>query len=164
MTKKKSLIFIFLLFIAFNCFSQKDSIRPLGENEFINIEKRNKIIEDYVNQLNSFSYNDDEKIPAFFYEYDFDLINKRGWINRHTAISLRKLIIDKINNIELLEAVLEIKSTLIKKNKNIPKEPKNYEIIIPYQEYSTYKLVKLRLQEILNNKNMGKSASNYPKE
>ena len=36
------------------------------------------------------------------------------------------------------------------------------DVIIPFQEYSTYILVKYRLQELWNEDSMGKDAINYP--
>lgn len=144
------------------CFSQQDSIRPLGELSIIKIKERREFVNEYVKRLNSYSYEKNKKIPEFFYKYHFDIENKRNWLNRHTATSLRKLIIDKINNVELLENVLKSRNRFIRKCKRVPKNPRNYEVIIPYQEYSTYDLVKLRLQQIINDQNMGKRASNYP--
>lgn len=159
----KKLLYI-IIYLSFSiCFSQQDSIRPAGKAMLIKIKNRKEFVTEYVKKLNS--YNKNEKIPTFFYEYNFDDKNKRYWVSRHSAISLRKLIIEKIDNKDLLKAVLKSKDRLIKKRKRKKRE-RGYFVVFnnPFQEYSNYDLVKLRLEEIWNDDSMGKNVPNYPKE
>lgn len=82
----------------------------------------------------------------------------------HSNISLRKLIIDKIVNKKLLYAVLKSKDRRLRVHTKIPKKQYLGHINTPFQEYSTYTLVKWRLQELWNEDNIDMGASNYPKE
>jgi hypothetical protein len=73
------------------------------------------------------------------------------------------LIIDRITNTPLLEAFLRDKDRRLNKKKKVPKKTYMGHVVIPFQEYSTYELVKYRLQELMNEEIMGKGASNYKK-
>ena len=72
------------------------------------------------------------------------------------------MIIDRLTNIPILEAVLKDRDRRLRKKKKVPKKSYLGHVVIPFQEYSTYELVKYRLQELMNERNMGKGASNYP--
>ncbi|PHR72565.1 MAG: hypothetical protein COA67_04775 [Lutibacter sp.] len=159
----KKLLYITLILFYTISFSQQDSIRPFGKVGLNKTKERKEFVTEFVKKLNSF--NENEKIPSFFYEHDFDDKNKKYWVSRHSAISLRKLIIEKIDNVTLLKAVLKSKSRRIKKKKRKKRE-RGYFVVFnsPFQEYSNYDLVKFRLEEIWNDGSMGKNAPNYPKE
>jgi hypothetical protein len=83
-------------------------------------------------------------------------------ISMHASVSIRKLIIDRITNKKLLNAVLINKDKRLRKSTKIPKKSYMGHFVIPYQEYSTCELVKYRLQELMNGESMGKQATNYP--
>lgn len=102
--------------------------------------------------------------PVFFYEYDFDKKHGRHLSPHafHGYVSIRKFIIDNINNIDLLYAVRRSKDKRLKKSNKIPRKIYRNTVIIHFQEYSTYELVKYRIEELRNEEERGLGASNYP--
>ena len=160
----KTIVFVFFCIgIVSGSYSQEKEFE-LRENQIRAIEKRNDFVARYADSLNAFVYKKGIELPDFFYNYNFDKENRIGWIGLHTPISLRKLIIDKVTNVNLLEGVLFSNDKRTKKRFKIPKRQYMGDIFIPFQEYSTYDLVKYRLEEIANENNAGKRASNFPSE
>ncbi len=159
----KSVLFIFLSLSVSLCHAQQNSFK-LNDDQLRDIKKRIGFVNKYADSLNSYSCGNCKNIPPFFYEYDFDKKNTSNWLSMHLGISLRKIIIDKITNTNLLKAVIKSKDKRLKKRTKIPKKLKLGDIVLPFQEYSTYDLVKYRLQELLNETYLGKGASNYPKQ
>ena len=157
---RQYLVLFFGLFVSI-CFSQNSY--ELREDQLRTLKKGLDYVQKYADSLNNFECNNCKILPDFFYDYNFD--KKNGYrvsSGLHSSVSIRKLIIDKINNESLLNAVLRTKDRRLKKRHKIPKRRAYTYVITPYQEYSTYKLVKFRLQELMNERNMGKRASNYP--
>jgi len=124
-----------------------------------------KFVKKMADSLNAYSCSDCKQLPNFFYDANFDRENNwRMSTSLHSNISLRKLIIDKIVNKKLLYAVLKSKDRRLRVHTKIPKKQYLGHINTPFQEYSTYTLVKWRLQELWNEDNIDMGASNYPKE
>ncbi|MFK5890124.1 MAG: hypothetical protein QM486_05275 [Flavobacteriaceae bacterium] len=160
MRKTFIIIFSFGFFLSFS-----QNTYELRKDEVKRRIRGLKFVNRMVDSLNSYSCNNCKELPRFFYETNFD--RKNSWImstSLHSYISLRKLIIDKIVNKKLLYAVLRSKDKRLRKSTKIPKKSYLGHINTPFQEYSTYSLVKFRLQELWNEDNIGMSASNYPKE
>jgi hypothetical protein len=155
---KKYIVWLFCLSMGY-CFAQNPY--KLREDQLRRIENREIYVNNYVDSLNSYNYLQLKKIPRFFYISNIDRQSSL-WIGLHQGISLRKLIIDRITNIPLLEAVLKDKDRRLRKKTKVPKKHYIGHVVIPFQEYSTYELVQYRLQELINEDIMGKGASNYP--
>jgi nucleoside permease NupC len=157
---KNYIILVFFLSVNY-CFSQ--SLYKLRDVQMFKIKSGIEYVKKYSDSLNAVSTYGKKK-TNFFYQSNFDRKNgHRFYLNLHSSVSLRKLIIGRITNIKLLEAVLRDKNKFLKKKTKTPKKMYMGHVIIPFQEYSTYELVKYRLQELMNEKNMGKEASNYPR-
>ncbi len=162
---KKLLALLFGLSVSV-CFTQ--NTWKLREDQLITLKEGFIYVQEYADSLNSFECNNCKVLPDFFYNYNFDRENSyRVSKGLHSSPSIRKLIIDKINNEPLLKAVIASKDRRLKKRHKIPKGRVkgrflNYYIITPFQEYSTYKLVEFRLEELMNERDIGKGASNYP--
>jgi hypothetical protein len=159
----KPVLFIFFYLSISLCFAQKNTFK-LRDDQLRDIKKRTVFVNKYADSLNTYSCDNCKILPSFFYESNFDKKNTVNWLSMHLGVSLRKLIVDKITNSGLLKAVLKSKDKRLKKRTKIPKKIKLGDIVLPFQEYSTYDLVKYRLQELLNDDFLGKGASNYPKQ
>ncbi|MFK7750391.1 MAG: hypothetical protein AB8B65_18510 [Kordia sp.] len=157
---KHAFLILISLFVIAEVYSQNDSIKPLGDRTIEVINRRTQFIQKYADSLNSYKPNNN-KLPCFFYRSNFDRENSELLTSVHDGTSLRKLIIDRVINIELLISVVESNSNKIKKK---PKKAKNASPygIIRFQDYSIYELAKYRLEELLNEYDMGKKAPNYP--
>lgn len=158
---KKSIIVFFCLSYSI-CFSQ-GKIYKLRDSQLRALHRGIEYVQKYSDSLNAYPSNKCKELPSFFYEYDFDI--NQGYrlsTGMHNSVSIRKLIIDKIVNVKLLYAVLRSRDKRLRKSTKIPRKQYMGDVIIPLQEYSTYKLVKYRIQELENEENMGKKASNYP--
>ncbi|MET1260684.1 hypothetical protein ABV409_15155 [Flagellimonas sp. DF-77] len=143
------------------CFSQNEY--ELRESQLRRLKTGLDYIERYADSLNKFACNGCKVLPEFFYQYDFD--KKNGHLipsGLHSSVSLRKLIIDKIENESLLNAVVKNRNKNLRKRTKLPKNNYLGYVPIPFQEYSMKDLVKFRLQELMNEENMGKKATNYP--
>lgn len=138
--------------VFFYSYSQ-DSIKP-DEKYKLARENRSIFVKSYADSLNQFNLNKKSKIPHFFLRYNFDNENSNFKTHMHDETSFRKLIIDKINNTELLRAVLKSKNKQLKKTVPLPKN--SIYGIKAFQEYSTYELVKYRLEELINEYSSGK--------
>jgi hypothetical protein len=113
------------------------------------------LMDSIVNSLNNYNVDECIEIPEFFKEYDFDIkIGSKFWVSPQSAVSLRKLILGEVNNYQLLKCVLNSNDVNIKKINTISTDSLSQENQIPFQEYSTYELVKLRVEEIENNRKM----------
>lgn len=157
---KNFLILFFGLFVSI-CFSQ--NTYELKEFELEELKRGLNYVQKYADSLNNFECDRCKVLPDFFYEHDFD--RKSGYkisTALHSSVSIRKLIIDKIDNEPLLNAVLRAKDKRLRKRTKLPRKHYMGYVPIPFQEYSMLELVKYRLQELMNEKNMGKRASNYP--
>lgn len=149
----KKTIFIILSFLVLNGYSQQNSVKPLGDRALQTIEKRNEYVKKYADSLNLFNYDKDEKIPTFFYRYNFDREHSQYRTSMNDETSFRKLIIDKVTNIELLRAVLQCRDKRLRKiNK---KSKKNMFGVKAFQNYSTYDLVQYRVEELINENHSG---------
>ncbi len=144
----KKIIFILLTAIFSVGYSQQDSVKPLKDHSLKILEKREAFINKYSDSLNKYNIDGKNEIPVFFFEYNFDREHGEYLISINDETSFRKLIIDKIDNVQLLRAVLLYKDKRLKKTIKIPK--KTIYGIKPFQRYSTYELVRYRVEELIN--------------
>lgn len=108
--------------------------KELGKNAF-DASYQMKIYADSLNML-----GDTDSLPSFIFNTCFDN-QPIYWENLHTAISLRKMILDGVTNKMILEK--------ISNNKILNSTCKNYkEIKIPLLEKSFSELAKERLAQL----------------
>ncbi len=142
----KILIFSLLLLIFHSCNAQK----KLDEYQLRKIKERDLFIKNISDTLNLY-HDKDCELPIFFLFVEYDrLIGSKYWLSMHATISIRKLIIDNITNRHLLNCVVNSENQEIKKHIPIPTNASFTYNRIPYQEYSTFELVKLRIEELEN--------------
>ena len=149
----KKVIFILFSLMITNSYSQQGSIKPLKDSALKIIEKRTDFIDKYSDSLNEYNFEKEKKIPAFFLKYNFDRENSEYLTSMNDETSFRKLIIDKVDNIQLLRAVLLCKDRRLKKTIKLPKN--TIYGIKAFQGYSTYELVKYRVEELINKYHSG---------
>ncbi|QHI34907.1 hypothetical protein IMCC3317_02520 [Kordia antarctica] len=122
-----------------------------------NNEKRNLFVNRHVDSLNNFKVTDSCVLPDFFTNSNFDQQYGGQFMQGiHGRISLRKFIIDKLTNYNLLLYVVKSKDKRIKK-KYKGKAKRFYLDYskIPFEQYSTFELVDMRLDELDNEQNAG---------
>ena len=120
-------------------------------------EKRTLFVNRQIDSLNNFNVTEDCILPAFFTNPNFDHQYGNQFMHgMHGRISLRKLIIDKLTNYFLMLYVLQSKDKRVrKKYKGRPKRFYLDYSRIPFEQFSTYELVDLRLDEMDNEDNIG---------
>ncbi|MDA9354334.1 hypothetical protein N9R07_03735 [Flavobacteriaceae bacterium] len=121
--------------------------------------ERNLFINDYVQKLNNLvieDYNNCE-LDEFFTNANFDhQYGSQFMHGMHGRISMRKFIIDKLTNYNLMWCVVQSKDKRIhKKYKGKSKRFYLDYSKIPFEQYSTYELVDMRLDELENEGNAG---------
>ena len=120
--------------------------RELFVNEYIK-KLNNLVIENYENcELDEFFTN-----PNFDYQYGSQFMH-----GMHGRISLRKLIIDKLTNYNVMWCV--VKSNNKRIHEKYEGKSKRFYLDyskIPFEQFSTYELVDMRLDELENEKNAG---------
>jgi hypothetical protein len=160
----KILTLITVLMFPFQLIIGQDSIVVSAQKTDLKTERRNQKIEErkafvkkYVDLLNIYKVNEDCELPNFFTTTDFD--KKYGgqfMLGMHGRVSLRKLIIDELNNYELMWCVMNNKDKSLRKK--YTGRPKRFYLDyskIPFEQFSTYELVDLRLDELENAKSLG---------
>jgi hypothetical protein len=116
---------------------------------------RHILIDATASALNNYDFDDCKEIPVFFKEYDFDIkVGSKYWVSRQSAVSLRKLILGKVDNYQLHQCILNSNDVNIRKRNIADNDILNEHYKIHFQQYSTYELVKLRVEEIENNRRM----------
>ncbi len=120
--------------------------RELFVNEYIK-KLNNLVIENYENcELDEFFTN-----PNFDHQYGSQFMH-----GMHGRISLRKLIIDKLTNYNVMWCV--VKSNDKRIHEKYEGKSKRFYLDyskIPFEQFSTYELVDMRLDELENEKNAG---------
>jgi hypothetical protein len=121
------------------------------------IEDRELYVQKYIDSLNNYKVSEKCELPAFFTILDFDQkYGSQFMFGMHGRISLRKLIIDELTNYELMWCVLKSKDNRVrKKYKGRQKRFYLDYSKIPFEQFSNYELVDLRLDEIENENNTG---------
>lgn len=124
----KLLLLIILVFSFYKASSQDTMVISGEEVSFDDIKKERKrqkieerdlFIKKYVDSLNSYNSNDC-KLPEFFKMNKFDQkLTGQFLIGSHANISLRKLIIDQIDNYTILWCVKNSNDFKIKKKNPI---------------------------------------------
>ena len=120
--------------------------RELFVNEYV--KKLNKlVIENYENcELDEFFTN-----PNFDHQYGSQFMH-----GMHGRISLRKFIIDKLTNYNVMWCV--VKSDDKRTHEKYEGKSKRFYLDyskIPFEQYSTYELVDMRLDELENEQHAG---------
>ncbi|WP_452231667.1 hypothetical protein [Lacinutrix sp. MEBiC02595] len=135
-------------------YSQKTDLKTENRNQ--KIEERKVFVKKYVDSLNTYKVSENCELPYFFTTSDFD--QKYGgqfMLNMHGRISLRKLIIDELDNYELMWCIMKSKDkTLQEKYTGRPKRFYLDYSKIPFEQFSTFELVDLRLDELENAKSL----------
>jgi len=126
-----TLVFILLIHTLFG---QK---KPLKNNDFRDIDKFVLLYADSLNKCVS----KDSIIPCFLYDSNFDL-NLLYWAGMHKPISLRYLVLQKVQSTEVLDFIIEKADT--NKLKTYP----NTDSPLPFRKYSFYDLIIYRLSEL----------------
>ena len=160
--KMKNLLLIFCILISNHSFSQ-DTITVSGtkldwrkERQQKKIIDRDNFITKYVDSINSYENKVNCKLPYFFTCENFD--QKHGskfWIGMHSSISLRKLIIERIKNYDVLWCAEKSEDPRIR-IKDTSKIRCLY-CKIPFDQFSTKELVSLRLDELMNENHLKKN-------
>lgn len=160
----KFLILIAIILIPFQIVIGQDTIVIKGKQKDWKTERRNQKIENrnvfvqkYVDTLNNYKVSENCELPAFFTTSDFDQkYGRQFMLGMHGNISLRKLIIDELTNLELMWCVLKSKDGRVrKKYKGRSKRFYLDYSKIPFEQFSNYELVDLRLDQMENENNTG---------
>lgn len=93
-----SIFISFFLFFSFGCSSYKKVTLSKETKAYI------KICSDSLNNITVTNV-----VPNFLYDPCLDY-QKQYWLNIHTPISLRKMIVDKVNNTKPLEYILRLQA------------------------------------------------------
>lgn len=135
--------------------AEKSDWREL-KKEKTNAE-RELFVERYVDSLNNLKVKIDCELPEFFTNSNFDLQYGSEFMHgMHGRISLRKFIIDKLTNYNLMWCVVQSKDKRIhEKYKGKSKRFYLDYSRIPFEQYSTFELVDMRLDELENEGNAG---------
>ena len=128
----------------------------IAKRERINND-RNLFIERYADSLNNLKVQIDCELPEFFTNSNFDKEYGQQFMHgMHAPISLRKFIIDKLTNYNLMWCVVQSKDKRIrKKYKGKSKRFYLNQTKIPFEQYSTFELIDLRLDELENENHAG---------
>ncbi len=137
--------------------AEKKDWREL-KREKINSE-RESFVNEYVEMLNGLVIENYENcdLPEFFTNPNFDhQYGSQFMHGMHGRISLRKFIIDRLTNYNLMWCVVQSKDKRIRK-KYKGKSKRFYLDYskIPFEQYSTFELVDMRLDELENESNAG---------
>jgi len=119
------------------------------------VQEREIFIAKYVDSLNSYENKGNCKLPYFFTSENFD--QKHGakyWVTMHSSISIRKLIIDRINNYDLLWCVKDSENPKVR-IKDTSKIRCLY-CKIPFDQFSTQELVEFRIDALMNKRHLYK--------
>jgi hypothetical protein len=131
---KGALFTLVFLFLIHTVFGQKKNLKY---NDFRNIDKFVFLHSDSLNKC----ITKDSVIPYFLYDNDFDL-KPLYWVVMHKPISLRYLILQKVQSTKVLEFIIENADT--SKLKTYP----NTDSPLPFRKYSFYDLIIYRLNEL----------------
>jgi len=152
----KRIFFITFCLVFFNFAYCQDTIIVSAQKKDWRAEQmakkeldREAFVAKYVDSLNTYKNSGSCELPYFFTSQEFD--QKHGskfWLGMHASISVRKLIIDRIDNYELLWCVEKSKDPRVHaKNTS---EARCLYCKIPFDQFSTHELVLLRLDELMN--------------
>lgn len=150
---QKTVTLVFVLALCEPCFAQtQDTLRihtyqfALPDISTSDSSLRERFVQNYADSLNNYDMN--MSFPSFLFQYDFDSRHSSYWMSTHKPISLRKLIFNRVQNKLLLKSVINRTSEPSLDKVIVPDEFSG--IWIPFYEYSTRALAKIRLEEILN--------------
>jgi hypothetical protein len=144
MNKKYFLIMLCIYLVSSNVFGQLkidttkryiDTTVTIHLADFINADKQLTLYADTLNNLKR-----TDKLPKFLYNPCFDN-QPILWTNLHSAVSLRNMLLGKVENKEVLKRIMNDKE-LSKKCQIIT------DIKIPYIDKSFSQLSKERLKKI----------------
>ncbi len=145
-------IYLLILFVAFSCIQKNDNEASKPE-EIVTIFDKRKFFEDenktklefhitqYVDSLHHL--RQEEALPAFFNDLEFDTHHSTAWPTLHSPISVRAHIINRINKCWTLDLLLQ------SKNPNLKAKPKHSSYFdIPKQNLSWYDLALIRKKQL----------------
>ena len=112
-----------------------------NEVKSLSMYERIDIYADSINNVKNI-----QELPAFIFDSNLDV--KYGMEDLHKNISIRKMVIDSIDNPEILKMIINSGNPSLKKTIDTTK----YHYRIPEMNKSTYQLVKERLM-LLESKN-----------
>jgi hypothetical protein len=158
---KNFILFIFFASISHTGFSQ-DTVVIVGKKKNWRAEQRaekilnrDKFVQQYSDSLNSYKSNNCT-LPYFFTCDNFDQKFRGQFIlGMHSPISLRKLIIDGINNYEILWCVNDSQDPRV--HVKDTSKIRCLHCKIPFDQFSNHELVNFRLDEIMNEKHLGRN-------
>jgi hypothetical protein len=133
-TLKGTLCTLVFILLIHTLFGQK---KPLKNNDFRDIDK---FVLLYADSLNKCVIKDNI-IPCFLYDSNFDL-NLLYWAGMHKPISLRYLVLQKVQSTEVLDFIIE------RANTNKLKTYPSTDSPLPFRKYSFYDLIIYRLSEL----------------
>jgi hypothetical protein len=156
------IVIIFVILITQNSLGQNPIVVNApnigNSNEKINrrIKEREAFIKSYVDSLNTYKNREKCELPYFFISENFD--QKYGGkflLSMHSPISLRKLIIDRIDNYEILWCVNDSSDPRVRLKDT--SKTRCLHCKIPFDQFSTQELVCLRLDELMNKKHLNRN-------
>ena len=160
----KILSLLFFLVLPFQEVMSQEGSELGDEIVFDRAEKKKKLnqqrelfVQKYIDSLNGLKVTQDCELPDFFTNSDFDQQYGSQFMHgMHGRISLRKFIIDELTNYNLMWCVVKSKDKRIhKKYKGKSKRFYLYKGKIPFEQYSTFELVDMRLDELENENHAG---------
>lgn len=114
-----------------------------GSHKLSNIDIRNRNLKKYADSL--INYKPGVKLPDFLFTDSFDYSANIPLRNIHSVESLRRFVLLEIKDVEVLERILLELSKSDKKN--IKPNFKG----VPYEKFSFYELIQIRIEELNNN-------------
>lgn len=153
----KHFVFLFLLFLS-NLIIAQDTIWVNSqrintrEQRLKNLVLEREIfVQKYVDSLNSYKNDGNFTLPYIFTCEDFDQkFGRKYWLSSHSPISIRKMIIDKVDNYDIFWCVNDSKDVRVF-SKDTSKV-RCFHCKVPFDQFSNYDLVNLRLDELMNDK------------
>lgn len=136
---KGTLLTLVFILLIHTLFGQK---KPLRNNDFRNIDKFVLLYADSLNKCIA----KDSIIPCFLYDNNFDL-NILYWAGMHKPISLRYLVLQRVQSTEILDFIIE------KADTNKLKIYPNTDSPLPFRKYSMHDLIIYRLNELRTTEN-----------
>lgn len=150
-------ILIILFFFPFSCFAQKDSLQKqnkidTGSNIFVEYSLLRSInqsaFESYVYLLADSINNasDIGALPKFLTNPNFDIDNSFFWTQGDNSISLRDIIISRVNSCHSLKLIISDKTGIYKKKPSLHRDN------IKFYKFSFYDFALQRFSRLACNR------------
>jgi len=137
--------FLILLFSVQFSFAQKYADSEIIVNTSIDLVKaRHEEINIFADSLNNYKRG---RLPRFLFDECFDL--QAGlWEGLHSPVSLRWIVLEKVNNKQALKKILESHDKRLKNKCNYNSQGTYPELVIPLLEKSFYQLIQERYDQL----------------